>query len=401
MSHVERLAATLQDGSILVALVMLPFSIAAVELAIGGLLLGWLLRCGAVGVSFWTQAERRPLCLILLAYLIVCAASVAGSELPQHGLRALVTKWGEYALAFLLIAEAAAQRTRLRRWVVPAVVASALGVLFEAMMQELTGIGPLRGFPLTSYERMTGPYKDPVALASYLIVVIPLLAAVAATRTGWRRWGFGALVVGLLACLVRTETLAAWLSFGVALVVLLIRSPQARRLTAATVLLLGVVGVSYLSRTGRLQGALSPSDIGRADRWVMWQAAIRMIQDRPVLGHGLNTFMAKYLDYWVGGERQPRYAHNCYLQVAAEAGLLGLGMFLLFLWQLFARLWAALPATGRGGPPILLGLFTGLLAFAVHAAFDTNFYSVRQALLFWILAGVAVGWSLQPAEHRA
>lgn len=136
------------------------------------------------------------------------------------------------------------------------------------------------------------------------------------------------------------------------------------------------------------------------DRWMMWQAAIRMIADRPWLGHGVNTFMANYLTYWVGGERQPRYAHNCYLQVAAETGLVGLAAFAWLLAALFFRLVRGLRASVGRGPEhsLLAGCLAGLVAFAVQAGYDTNFYALRQAALFWVLAGLACGLSLPRGE---
>jgi len=125
----------------------------------------------------------------------------------------------------------------------------------------------------------------------------------------------------------------------------------------------------------------------------MWQAAGGMIKDRPLLGHGINTFMANYLTYWVGGERQPRYAHNCYLQMAAETGALGLVAFLALLWGMGVQVRRGVRTTTSRERFLLLGLATGLLAFVIHAAVDTDFYSLRQAALFWVLAGCAVGVS--------
>jgi O-antigen ligase len=139
---------------------------------------------------------------------------------------------------------------------------------------------------------------------------------------------------------------------------------------------------------------VSLSDVGTKDRVFMWQTAWHMIQDRPVLGHGINTFMANYLTYWVGGEQQPRYAHNCYLQMAAETGLVGLAAFLWLLWLAFARMGRALTrAPASGDRTILAGLVAGLLAFAIQAGYDTNFYAMRQVAIFWVLAGLAVGLS--------
>jgi putative inorganic carbon (HCO3(-)) transporter len=135
----------------------------------------------------------------------------------------------------------------------------------------------------------------------------------------------------------------------------------------------------------------------------MWQAAIGMVRDRPLLGHGLNRFMAIYLDYWVGGQHQPRYAHNCYLQMAAETGLVGLAAFLALLWTLVAHLAAGARRLTSKEQILLLGLLGGLLVFAAQAAIDTNFYALRQAALFWTLAGLAVGLreSLETDQRRA
>ena len=133
--------------------------------------------------------------------------------------------------------------------------------------------------------------------------------------------------------------------------------------------------------------------MGKTDRWVMWAAARGMIRDRPWLGHGVNTFMANYLTYWVGGEQQPRYAHNCYLQMAAETGLIGLSAFLLCLAALARRWIAGVRALAAPQRTWLLGLSAGLAAFLVQAAIDTNFYAMRQAALFWVLAGLALGLS--------
>jgi O-antigen ligase len=105
--------------------------------------------------------------------------------------------------------------------------------------------------------------------------------------------------------------------------------------------------------------------------------------------------MANYLDYWVGGQRQPRYAHNCYLQVAAEIGLFGAGIFIAWLWQLFHRLFALTLTSQRSAAILVSGLTAGLLAFVIQAGVDTNFYSLRQAVLFWTLAGLAIGYGSQ------
>jgi O-antigen ligase len=161
---------------------------------------------------------------------------------------------------------------------------------------------------------------------------------------------------------------------------------------AGVLLVIGMIfaaGIS-LKHADRAHVLLSGSEIGKIDRVFMWKAAARMIRDRPILGHGVNTFMANYMTYWVGGERQPRYAHNCYLQVAAETGLLGLISFLAVLGLFFHTLADGIRRNVEEHV-LLFGCAIGLLAFALQAAVDTNFYALRQAALFWVLAGFALG----------
>jgi O-antigen ligase len=143
---------------------------------------------------------------------------------------------------------------------------------------------------------------------------------------------------------------------------------------------------------------------GLQDRLWMWQAAWKMIQAHPWLGVGLNTFMANYRTYWVGGEWMPRYAHNCYLQVAAETGLIGLAAFLWLLWSMVARWYQAIQRSDPQAPTRmrLIGVSVGLIVFLAQSAIDTNFYALRHAALFWTLAGLSTGLAaamLEPAPR--
>jgi len=397
VSRRVRLGRSLQEGGLYGLLFLLPFSKAAVEIGFGILLLGWLLeRLGSHERprSGWEEMSRRPLLLMMTAYLGVCALSIAVSGHPALSVRGVVGKWLEYLLFFVIVADLGRRGPITSRSL--AVLAwSSLFVLVEAASQEVWGRGLFRGYHLAIYGRMTGPYENPIDLATYLMVVIPILLGDSATRRGRvRAWLLG-LVAAQILCLGRTEASGAWLGLTVGLAAMCLASRALRRWTALVLLAVLSSGILWLHAVGRLGATLSLLDIGTVDRWAMWQAAIGMIRDRPLLGHGVNTFMANYLDYWVGGERLPRYAHNCYLQVAAETGVLGLAAFLGLLGTLFRRVMDGLDEVGPGQHRMLLGLCGALVAFAIQAGLDTNFYALRQVVLFWVVAGLAVGLAEQ------
>jgi O-antigen ligase len=408
-------------GSLYVLLFLLPFSKAAIEVTSVLLVAGWLLArlsSRTRADTVWGQPALRSLALTLLAYLGVCALSILVSDFPGHSVRALFSKWLQYAWLFVVAADLG-RRPSVVRQSLAVVACSSVFVLIEGLSQERLGRGMWRGYRLDFFDRMTGPYENPIDLATYLMVVIPLLLASSLRqRSLLRRVGLWALLAGLIVGLAKTMALGAWLGLGVGVIcVVCVGNRTIRR---SGLIMLGVAVVAcglllrypdVLNKTLSLSevkvaraGAVSPepfSSIGNVDRLAMWQAALRMIRDRPILGHGLNTFMANYLTYWVGGERQPRYAHNCYLQVAAETGIVGLVLFVIVLWQLFSRLMTQLRRSRAGDAMLLSGFLTGLLAFVVQAGIDTNFYSLRQAALFWTLAGLAVGYAYRVVPASA
>lgn len=86
---------------------------------------------------------------------------------------------------------------------------------------------------------------------------------------------------------------------------------------------------------------------------------------------------------------QGYYAHNGYLQLAAEIGLPGTFFFLLFCFMFFR--WALRnlrKVRNTPGEYECLGITTGLLAFLIYAAADNNLQSPPSLMFFWFSAGI-------------
>jgi putative inorganic carbon (HCO3(-)) transporter len=128
--------------------------------------------------------------------------------------------------------------------------------------------------------------------------------------------------------------------------------------------------------------------INGSDRILYWQQAVRIIKRSPIIGNGVNTYsrIAKENPSGTGG-----YPHNCYLQMAAEVGVLGLGAFFWVILTLF--LLSLRNVQGIKDPffyVMIIGLLSGLFGFLIHSAFDTNLYSVQLGNLMWVIMGVIV-----------
>lgn len=106
-------------------------------------------------------------------------------------------------------------------------------------------------------------------------------------------------------------------------------------------------------------------------------------------------------NYFVYNELLVRgyYAHNGYLQLAAEIGIPGIFFFLSFWVILFVKgLLKANLVRGSEEEFIQLGMMTGLCAFLLYALADTNLQSPQSLVSFWFLAGIL--FARQNADAR-
>lgn len=107
------------------------------------------------------------------------------------------------------------------------------------------------------------------------------------------------------------------------------------------------------------------------ERLAHWQAAQGMLSDHPLLGVGVGNYVPVYPAYALPGWKDPLgHAHNYYLNMAAEAGLLGLGAYALFLAACFQQGWSATRSVTGWQQSVTLGVLGVLTAFAVHSLFD-------------------------------
>ena len=118
-------------------------------------------------------------------------------------------------------------------------------------------------------------------------------------------------------------------------------------------------------------------------RFELWRVSFRMIKEHPLLGNGIGTFMPWFRSFSATGNIS--YAHNCFLQIWAEAGLIALGLFLVFV---FKTLIEGLLAYRKTKDPVFVILVCAIVAYLCHSFFDTLLFSAQLAFLFWALMGL-------------
>jgi O-antigen ligase len=152
------------------------------------------------------------------------------------------------------------------------------------------------------------------------------------------------------------------------------------------------VGVLYFGGEGalsRMLGTVNSADptTGRAH---FWSGTLQIIRDHPWLGTGLGSFASAYTRYDTGnGTYRLEQAHNDYLQIFSDAGVVGGLLGLVFVVLLFRAGLRRVQSQDRFRRGVALGALAGCAGVLVHSFFDFTLHTTANALLFLLLAALA------------
>jgi len=233
--------------------------------------------------------------------------------------------------------------------------------------------------------RAFGPFLLPSSLGVYLAMAIPvtLWGGIRCRWRGWRGFLWGGLLLVQIAGLGASVSYGALLSLVIASLPLLARLPARRRKwILSSVAGLAVAAASAFLLLREAEGAFPL--ILRARNW---GAAWRIFLREPLLGVGFGGFADAYAGQMAAGMNETAFAHNSYLQIAAEGGALAAFWVVLGAILLLARVLRKTGSRGTGSEEMLLAL--PVVAFLVHNLFDFSAYLPSLSITFAALAGIA------------
>jgi O-antigen ligase len=139
----------------------------------------------------------------------------------------------------------------------------------------------------------------------------------------------------------------------------------------------------------RLVGTVNSDDptTGRAHFWSM---TLGIIRTHPVIGTGLGSFGLAYTQFDTrNGLFRLEQAHNDYLQVMSDAGIVGVVLAVFFIIALFRTGFARRETDDPFRRGVATGALAGCFAVLIHSFFDFTLHTTANALLFLMLAAFA------------
>lgn len=135
-------------------------------------------------------------------------------------------------------------------------------------------------------------------------------------------------------------------------------------------------------------------------RFSYWETGWEMIKDKPWFGVGWGAFEKAYPRYMLLGGYPVKLAHNNYLQVWAETGVVGLnafvGMWLIFCYAFWRKVRSESVGELRG---IAIGLGAGVFGFLAHSMVDFDLYLPTLTYFVFALMGLLVAVPAQGDEE--
>ena len=302
--------------------------------------------------------------------------------------------WYVGGLLLVLVATAIS-RARHVRWLVAAFVAGATASVLAGLALQEAGL--LVPDP-ENEGRLTGGYGDPNDLAAVLLPAIVLAGSLASGRRGAAKAAAAVLATGVLVFgLVATESRGGLVAAAVTLLAgLLVAQRRRLRMAALAALVVAIAAAGFAATPTAWERVTSLEDRGNG-RSDLWTVASRMAVDHPVAGVGLANFRVRSREYAraVGPlefaeflTEEPKVVHNVYLELLAETGIVGLGLFLAVALGCLRAAWLATRRFDAASEHGLATLARAVLVATIAMLAAAFFISNATDKPLWLLLGL-------------
>jgi O-antigen ligase len=390
-----------------------PWSIFVLEAGSVALFLFWIGK-GTV-LDGQIKVIWNPLFLPMgvFAALIVAQLAFRVTAYP-HDTAALALQYFAYAMLCFL-----AGQTLLR-----GAQARSLALIFSVYGAALAGFALLQGISSNgklywmrqprSGGWIYGPYVNHNHYAGLMEMLVPIPLIVSLTRLAPPKVravaaATAAVMVGTIFLSGSRGGMIAIVAELIILAASLVRQKRSLRTAIGIAVFLAiVVGLLVWIGGGELSQRIATAGPGHTElssdiRTYINRDGLRMFLKKPVLGWGLGTFPIVYPEFRTFYTNFfVNEAHNDYLQLLVEMGLLGFATMLWFVVTLYVRAFKKIrnwPTEMSGA--VTLACLLGLSGILVHSAVDFNLQIPANAALFYVLCTIAASEPfVKPARKR-
>lgn len=382
-------------------IILIPFA-ASFSSAVVNILIGWLIGIYLLKRILLKdyQLKKNAITIPFILIIIVSLTSFFNSVNLESSIGGM-GKLFIYGFLLQIVSEELKDRRHLKRIIMAIILGLYLSSL-DGIYQLAFGKDFFRNQPYDSViglARLKATFPHTNIFAAYLALFLPVGTALTLYYLkGKRRILLGLLTALGVYCLIFTFSRGAIFGFATAILLTAIIKRSKLVLLALAIALI----ITPLLLPKSISNWIKTTDsvwevLLNKERINIYKTSLNMIRSHPVIGVGVNTYCLNYQKYkiketsgFTGDARY--YAHNIFLHMAGEIGLLGLAIFIWLLLLFFKTWYSYFKSINSDFFKICcLGLAAGIIAFLINGLTETNLYYPKVATLFWYQVGLSLG----------
>jgi len=368
-----------------------PISITGAQTAVSFALLFWVVRMLAMRKF---QLLRNPLNIPIAAFLVVAAVGVIMAVDFKHSLKGYMTL-GWISIFFLTVnnvRDITQFKRLLRILILITTIAGAYGIFQHLTRMDFFGNVKHLRLPMA---RSTGFFDAPATFGNYILLALPVVISLSfhSNIRREKRWlQLSSLII--LIAIIFSYGRGVWLGLiGGLILMAILRSKRLLLSIVAGIIVCSIFILIFPSSqfAQRVVGTFKsrrPVEV-RAE---FWEGSLRILKDYPITGLGWEGFRIAYPRYKPAkGRYLVCHAHNNFVDVAVDSGLLGLGVF---IWLLITIYKVGFHIFKEFEDRYLKGFSWGFLgsftAFLIAGLSQYNFGDSEVVMLFYFLLGMVM-----------
>lgn len=335
-----------------------------------------------------------------LAYLLVGVFSLVNAINLRLGIEALA----QFSCYFVILMTVAAS---------PQVEINAhLSSTFTIVTSIVCLVGLVQSFItipsitfLVSAERQTfSTFGNATYFAGFLVLMLPAIGGQAIRKESSTLKKALAIMLFLvmMLLLIRTEARSAWVGIvvgSILFIYIVSGQPGGQHKILLVAFAVGILFIAVFHHTifGRLSSLFTidaSSSIARRlyfyrGAWNAWLAS-------PIIGNGIGNFVVflpkfRSPEYWMArAEDIVPHAHNEFLEILSETGILGFACFIAIIVSYLIALKRGLRRDSKNDSLQLCGYASAIIAALVDNMASLNLRTTPVAVLFWVIVGLSI-----------
>lgn len=368
----------------------------------------------------------HPVSLVIYIYLIWMTLTAFTSELPVVSFKMLLTRLWFIIAFFFLLSTLFFDHKNIHRFVwtfsialLPVIAYTTINHISRGILNKQAAHFVMKPF-----------FNDHTSYGAVTAFMIPCLLGYTFTELTSRRkklWSAVILFI-IFAAQILSYTRASWLSliFGAGIWTLIKLKIKFRTvfITLVTILVIGFSFENQILMALEQNSAESSDDLrthfssitnitsddSNLERINRWSCAIRMFENKPLLGWGPGTYAMEYAPYQLTRERTSistnsgngGNAHSEYLGSLAESGVLGMiNYLLLIIVIMYTGITAYIRLDDKKLKTVVLGAIIGFSTYIFHGILNNFLDTDKISIPFWGCTAIIVSLDIYSKQKNA